>query len=140
MRKFPLNRVRGRHWTPARRFRGWLALWLQDRRRSRQSPPVPAAPVIISGGFEWDATTPGLADVWLDWSFDHGAAPVASLEVWFNIDHGADTLLVTLASTETGYYYAEATNTEHSYYFKVRYRNGETLGPFSAEYLIEVVV
>ena len=40
MRKLPLNGSRGRPWAAARRFRGWLATWLQDRRRGR----VPAAP------------------------------------------------------------------------------------------------
>lgn len=33
-----------------------------------------APPVITAGGFEWDATEPGFADVAVDWTFNHGGA------------------------------------------------------------------
>lgn len=45
MRKLPHIGVRGRPLSPTRRFRGWLATWLQDRRRHRRdnadTTPVP---------------------------------------------------------------------------------------------------
>ena len=42
MRMFPHQASRGRRWSPARRFRGWLATWMQNRRREL----FVAAPVI----------------------------------------------------------------------------------------------
>lgn len=54
MRKLPQTRANGRSWSPARRFHGWLATWLQDRRRARVQPtPVPNAPInlIAVSGF-----------------------------------------------------------------------------------------
>jgi hypothetical protein len=74
-----------------RRLRGWLATWLQARRRARQAaipPAVPNAPVITGGGFEWDMSEPGWADVWINWTFDHGRFPVAALEVLLCVDGG----------------------------------------------------
>jgi len=139
MQKLPLLGSRGKRWSPARRFQGWLATWLQDRRRARQVV-APAAPVITTGGFEWGASAVDWADLWVDWTFAHGSWPVASLEVWLSVDYGAYALVVTLASTESGYYYPLATNTELPHTFKVRYRNGATVGPFSNEYLLDVLV
>ena len=43
MRKLPQTGANDRSWSPARRFHGWLATWLQDRRRSR-AVPRPNAP------------------------------------------------------------------------------------------------
>ena len=39
MVKFPKAQTGSRRWSDARRFRGWVASWLQDRRRGRR--PVP---------------------------------------------------------------------------------------------------
>jgi len=40
MRKHPTIASRGKRWSASRRFHGWLATWLQDRRRSRAFSPV----------------------------------------------------------------------------------------------------
>ena len=50
MRNLPSSGTRGKPWSAARRFRGWLATWAQDRRRERLLP----APVLV-------ATWPSLA-------------------------------------------------------------------------------
>lgn len=41
MRRFPHLGSRGRRWKPSRRFHGWLAGWLQDRRRARAVVSIP---------------------------------------------------------------------------------------------------
>jgi len=50
MRKLPTLGSRGKSWSAARRFQGWLASWAQDRRRGRLLP----APLLV-------ATWPSLA-------------------------------------------------------------------------------
>ena len=55
MKKLPSLGSRGRRWSAARRFHGWLATWAQDRRRGRQNHLLPA-PVLAP-------QTPSLA-VW----------------------------------------------------------------------------
>lgn len=127
----------------ANSFRGWLATWLQDRRRSRQQPasvPTPNAPEIIGGGYEDGTTESGWWDVFFDWSFDHGSFPVATMEVWLSIDNGAFALLATVPSDYPGYYYPMATDSERRFDFKARYRIGTTVGPFSNVYLINITV
>jgi hypothetical protein len=46
--------------------------------------------------------------------------------------------LNTVPSTATEYTYPSATDYGPNVYFKVRYVNGTTVGPFSNEYLINV--
>ncbi len=127
----------------ANSFRGWLATWLQDRRRSRQQPasvPTPNAPEINGGGYEDGTTERGWWDVFIDWSFDHGSFPVATMEVWVSIDSGAFALLATVSSNAPGYFYPLATDNERRFDFKVRYRNGATVGPFSNVYQVNITV
>lgn len=69
-----------------------------------------------------------------------GVHPVATLEVWQRVFSGADFLLDTVASNAGYYYQALACTNETTFYFKVRYRNGATVGPFSAAYRIDVNV
>lgn len=124
-------------------FRGWLATWLQDRRRNRQQPasvPTPTAPEINGGGYEDGTTEPGWWDVFIDWSFAHGSFPVATMEVWLSTDSGPFGLWTTVSSGDPGYFYPLATNNERRFDFKVRYRNGATAGPFSNVYQINITV
>ncbi|HEY9175021.1 MAG TPA: hypothetical protein VI136_22255 [Verrucomicrobiae bacterium] len=98
-----------------------------------------APPEIVAGGFEWDATETGFADVWVDWTFNHAGHPVALIEFWART--GPDFALVaTVGSDAPGYYYASACETETTFEIKVRYRNGATVGPFSNVYVVDVQV
>ncbi len=139
MRKLPRSGARR---LPERRFRGWLATWLQDRRRARQQPaaPTPNAPTITSGSYTWDVTTVGWADITLNFTFVHGTFPVATIEIWQSLNGGAYSLLATVASTATSYYYALATNTNATFDFKMRYVNGGTVGPYSNVYRVDVAI
>ena len=124
-----------------RRRLGWLATWLEDRRRVRQQagPPIPNAPTITAGTFQFDATQVGWADITLSFTFVHGNFPVANIEVWKSLNAGAYVLLVTVASTATGYYYALACDINGGTFdFKARYKNGATLGPFSNVYRVDI--
>lgn len=121
--------------------KAWLAISLQERRRARQSvTATPNAPVITTGGYQWDVTTPGWADLWINWTFAHGTCPVASLEIWLSSGGGAFALFATVTSTAWFFEYLEATNTTTVFQFKLRYRNGGTLGPFSNVYEMETNV
>jgi hypothetical protein len=125
----------------ARRRLAWLATWLQDRRRAQQAtlPPVPNAPTITSGTFQYDATQVNWADITLAWTFVHGTFPVANIEVWKSLNGGAYALLATVASTATGYYYALACDINGGTFdFKARYVNGGTIGPFSNIYRVDI--
>ena len=120
--------------------RAWLATWLQDRRRARQVvTPTPNAPTMTGGTSAFDVTQTGWADITLNWTFVHGTFPVANLELWKRLNGGAYTLLVTVASTATGYYYALACDSNGGTFdFKTRYKNGATLGPFSNVLRVDV--
>ncbi len=143
MRKLPQTGVRGRPLSSAQRFRGWLATWLQDRRRKRQQPApalIPNAPDIVGGDPQWEATTPGWWDVYIDWVFDHGNFPQADMEVWLSINNGPFYHHYTVPSGDPGYYYENAADSETTFDFKVRYTNGTTVGPFSNVYRIDIQV
>lgn len=136
MRRFPHQASRGRRWSPARRFRGWLATWLQDRRRARAAAAVPSgpnAPTLTSvSDAIWDGTTPDWADLQVFFSFVHGSFPVAQIEMWLSLDGGGYVLLGTVSSSATSYYHANACDLNGGdFNFKARYKNGGTLGPFS---------
>ena len=92
----------------------------------------PNAPVITDGGYEWGPTPGGeAADVWIDWTFDYGVYPVADMEVWMSVDQNDYSLLATVPSNNNHYLILAATEGESDYWFKIRYRNGATVGPFS---------
>ena len=139
MRMFLPKVKRIKSWAAARRVQGWIKAWLQDRRRSRQETESPlTAPVINSGSFEWGVSEPEYADVWFDWTFAHGSAPVASIEVWRSVNGEPDELIATVPSSHVSFYHSTAIREEAQLTYKVRYRNGDTFGPFSNEYLIDV--
>jgi hypothetical protein len=141
MRRFPHESRRARRWTAARRFRGWLATWLQDRRRDRQQPPpeTPNAPVLTGHDVSWDVTTPNWADIEVYFTFAHGTFSVANLEVWLSVNLGAYALLATIASTATSYAHTEACDLNGGTFdFKLRYQNGATLGPYSNVLRVDV--
>jgi hypothetical protein len=132
--------------TTARSFRGWLATWLQDRRRLRKQmatpppAPTPNAPVITGVRFEWGTSEPEYADVWVDWTFDHGTLPLASIEVFVSVDGGDFGLVATVPSNFTGFHQSTATLGEAQLTYQVRYRDGTTFGPWSNAYLVDVQV
>jgi hypothetical protein len=135
-RMLPRNGALGRSFTAARRRAVWLSTWLQDRRRARQQPVAPSgpdAPTITSvSDAIWDATTPNWADLQVNFTFVHGASPVALIEMWLSLNSGAYVLLGTVASTATNYYHANACDLNGGdFNFKARYKNGGTLGPYS---------
>ena len=111
--------------------RAWLAIWLQHRRRKRVSP-VPNAPVVTGSSWLWDATTPGLVDITVNFTFDRGSFPVAYIEVWFKrVGTSPEVLVGTIASTETSFTHTEATDDEDFVFYTLRYVNDDVLGPFS---------
>jgi hypothetical protein len=141
MRMFLPKVKRIKSWAAARRFQGWLTTWLQDRRRSRQVTESPlAAPVIHSGNFEWGLSEPEYADVWVDWAFAHGAAPVANIEVWRRVNIEPEALIATVPSSHVSFYDSTVVREEAEVTYKVRYRNGATFGPFSNEFVVDVYV
>ena len=119
--------------------RAWLALEEQERRRKRQAAllPPPNAPVIVSGSYGWNLSQGGEADVWIDWTFAHGGYPVAIIEVWVNL-YGSNVLQSNVASNTTHYNFPAATDSQQNVYFKIRYVNGGTTGPFSNEFTVVV--
>ena len=60
MRNLPSSGTRVKSWSASRRFRGWLATWLQDRRRDRV-PGVPTAPTSL-------VAVSNLGNIALSWS------------------------------------------------------------------------
>ena len=124
----------------------WLATWLQRRRRARaalhSAPPVvlPNAPVFTNSGFEWDVTQEGWADTFFDWSFVHGDFPVASIEIWLARDASGFVyeLVTTVPSTTGSYRHAPASQYEDFLYYKLRYVDGGTVGPFSSEVEVNI--
>jgi hypothetical protein len=107
--------------------------------RPDDAVPPPDAPVITNGGYEWGATSGGeAADVWIDWTFDYGVYPVADMEVWMSMDQNNYSLLATVSSNNNHYVIAAATDGEADYWFKIRYRNGAAVGPFSDVFYVGV--
>jgi hypothetical protein len=99
-----------------------------------------APPEIVGGNYEWEATDPAWWDVWIDWNFNHAGHPVAQMEVWLSINGGPFELRDTIGSDAPGYYINNAADSEMMFDFKVRYRNGATVGPFSNVYQINIQV
>ena len=118
----------------------WTALYLQARRRARAAVAAPplAAPVILGAVTQWDASVPGWADVTLTLAFNHGSWPVATLEIFWTLDGGAEGLAGTVASTATSYGHGSVTQGESSLVYRARYRDGSVFGPFSAAFPWEI--
>lgn len=99
-----------------------------------------APPEIAGGNAEWESTSPGWWDVYIDWTFNHAGHPVAQIEIWQSINNEPFELRDTVTSDEVSHYYPMAADNETTFDFKVRYRNGATVGPFSNVYRIDIQV
>jgi len=113
-----------------RRLQVWWALRLQKVRRT--APTQIPAPVIMTGGAEWNRSWDGWADVILQFDFDSGYLPAATFEIWWmrealDVDFA---LLTTIASSDRIFYHVNVTSVPIFIYYKMRYRNGSVLGPF----------
>jgi hypothetical protein len=125
-----------------------VGLYLQERREKRAAadaapagPPSPAAPVITTGTVNWDVTTVGWADVDITYTFAYGTFPVANLEVWLAKASGGYvySLLATIASSTGGdFVQTNASSATDTFRYKMRYKNGSVLGPFSNVYSVDI--
>jgi len=103
--------------------RGWLALWLQKRRRARQ--PKPPAPSLVSlgrvaGNTTWQAVAPVVVDDWQFCATDSAFNPeVKSFDQWVADADFPDTEFVVVNATT-------ATVTVDLAYCAARYRVGAT--------------
>ena len=115
----------------------WLALFLQRRRRLRAAGQAPSEPVFSGYSLAWDQTDIGWTDVNLEFSFNHGLYPPATLELWFKHE-GEDPpiLFTTFPSTDTSYLHGDATQVEENLYYQLRYVDGDVIGPFSSEFQV----
>jgi len=93
-RKLPLSSGRGRPWSATRRFHGWLATWLQDRRRSRVANGVPGAPQNLNGA------DMGIS-IQLAWSA--GTGTVTGVRVYRRVGAGGDALYASLGAAALSY-------------------------------------
>ena len=124
-----------------RRLRTWLAFWLQDRRRQRAhaAPAGPPAPVIVGGWYAWDDTTPGWADNYVTISFNSGSFSGGVFEIWErDVGHPLSQIDTIDAEALVDYRHAQVTQTGGTFYYKVRWRNGPDVGPFSNEFAVVV--
>jgi hypothetical protein len=101
----------------------------------------PAAPVIISGDYSWDATTEGYADVTLTFTFNQGTFPSSNLEVWYRVGESGDYLPLDGVPCDAGSFtHAMAASSEAVIFYKMRYTYNEVVGPFSEEWPVGIAV
>ena len=105
----------------------WLLL--RHKRRRHAAAPIPNAPLITQATYDLDGTEPGWFDILLDFTFEHGTFPVATLQIWFALGTGEYTLLDTIPSTEVSYCHHQAEQGEDPLLYKLRYVNGPTIRP-----------
>jgi hypothetical protein len=116
--------------------RGALALLLESRRRARSVP----APAITAGSSSFNGTQTGWFDVVLDFDFDQGWLPSATFEIWLRRDSGGelDFKFLALAGTNVREFIHVMASMEAEFYtYKLRYRSGRLIGPFSEEYSVD---
>jgi hypothetical protein len=91
----PLRGSRGRRWTAARRFHGWLATWAQGRRRKRVAAALPAGP-IAPGNLS-------LADVatWIELTWQDRSGDEQGFRVYRKVDGGSFALWQSLGPNVT---------------------------------------
>ena len=116
---------------------------IRKQRRRRRWTPIPEVPLLIYGDFEWDESEEGWADGLTDWVFLHGNLPAALFEIWmakasngFQYELAGTTPSTSASSFEYnqwGYRHSMATDVPDTLRYKVRYRNGADLRPFSIE-------
>ena len=105
-------------------FRGWLACWLQRRRRARQNKVLSALSLVslgtIAGNTTWRAVAPVAVDDWQFCTTDNAFDPqVKSFDQWVADADFPDTEFVTINGTT-------ATVTVDFAYCAARYRIGAT--------------
>jgi hypothetical protein len=103
-----------------------------------QAPFQLGAPVILDGYFQWGDTEPGWVDNYLFFSFEGGPLSVASLEIWERDSVNPSHLIATISSDQGDFQHAHVSQNTDTYYYKMRYVNGGTVGPFSNEFAITV--
>ena len=116
--------------------RGALALLLESRRRARSVP----APVITAGFSSFNRTETGWFDVVLDFDFDQRWLPPATFEIWLMRDSDGELDFKLLALTGTNvreFIHVLASMETEFYTYKLRYRSGRLIGPFSEEYSVD---
>jgi hypothetical protein len=110
--------------TPTINRRGWLAIWLQERRRARQSKSLPAPSLAslgtVAGNTTWRAVAPKAVDDWQFCTTDNAFDPqVKSFDQWVYEADSPDTAFVNVDATT-------ATVTVDLAYCAARYRVGAT--------------
>ena len=124
--------------------RAWWALRCQKRRRQRATAtaPTPPVPVIFAANPSWEGSEPGMYDVTIEWTIDHGSFPVASVEVFVRVNGGEEQSLGTTPSSDLGFNHARATPGDETLYYRVRYVfedfGGPVIGAFSQVFEIYV--
>ncbi len=111
-------------------FRGWLACWLQKRRRARQNKSLPAPSLVFLGKVlsdtTWRAVAPVAVDDWQFCTSDTIYTPgEESFDQWVEGADSPDTAFVVINSTT-------ATVTADLSRCAVRYRVGTTWSPWTS--------
>jgi hypothetical protein len=134
-----LPRARGGSRTFSREsaVRAWLALRLQKRRRERAAPAAPV-PIIYGGAFTWDTTEVNYADTTICWTIDYRGFPVASVEVWFRNSGSTLERIATVPSSDGTFHHTKVVYGEDDVFYRLCYRNGDVVGPFSEEFRIVI--
>jgi hypothetical protein len=122
--------------------RAWWAARCQKlrRQRSQAGPLVVPAPVITDGYYLWDETEPGWADAMVLFSFDDPGLPVATFEIYvsFEVGDGSFGFWESISSTVRGFRQNLVFTGQNGVIYKLRYRNGDVIGPFSEEFDIRM--
>ncbi len=124
--------------------RTWWALRCQRRRRqrARRSVGTPPVPVIIAANPSWEGSEPGMYDVTIEWTIDHGSFPVASVEVFVRENGGPEQSLGTTPSSDLGFNHPRATGGDVTLSYRARYVfedfGGPVIGAFSQVFEIYV--
>jgi len=110
--------------TPTINRRGWLAIWLQERRRARQTKSLPAPSLVslgtVAGDTTWRAVAPVVVDDWQFCTTDSAFNPeVKSFDQWVADADFPDTEFTSINL-------AIATVTADFAYCAARYRVGAT--------------
>lgn len=118
--------------------RTWWAIRSQKRRRVGGGV-LPNAPVIYDGWSERDEFEPDWGSTWIAWTFDPGAFPIGTFEVW--CQWGVhDQMVATVSGSDRELYRSKVCQGEEVLYYRVRYVNGSVVGPFSNVFRVDVTV
>lgn len=124
--------------------RTWWAMRSQKRRRERSTAtaPTPPVPVIVTANPAWEGSEPGMYDVTIEWTIDHGSFPVASVEVFVRENGGPEQSLGTTPSSDLGFNHPRATGGDVTLSYRARYVfedfGGPVIGAFSQVFEIYV--